>query len=339
MKNIMLWLIIVLIGLLFVGCSSNTSNSMGLSTSTSFTVKWDNINSRNVTAPPNVNSIIIRVYQDTNKINQVLSNRPESGNTTTLAFFGLPIASLRFTVSAYSGTNGTGVLLSSSEITFTPGMGTNQLTLNMHSVPESLSAFPSSLNFDINDSSSLVSITGYDSLNNIIIFNNGELDFSISNPSIATFVKVNAAQVRITPKTVGSTQLVVKSTAPGSTVTINVPISVTTMAISTNNVTPNIFTLSGGRATISATITGGTPIKVEAEISGGTFSVPEKVILLPVSGVYTGLWTAPSNASQTGNSVIYTVKIKATTLLNQIIESNAGTITVKAAELPPNPVY
>ncbi len=338
MKNILLWLTAALIGILLAGCSSTPTNKMELKSSTSFTIKWDNTRDLTIKSS-SVNSIVVTAFYN-DKQPYVISNRPEVGNTTSVVFFDLPAVPIKFTVSLYSDVDGKGDLLSKGEQNYTQplGMGLNQLTLVMHAVPFSLNALPYSLSFDINDQPKLVTISGYDNIEDSIIFNQGELEFSILDTSVATFEQINANQVKVTPKAVGTTTLRVKSTVPGVNVYTNVPITVTSMQIASKNISPTSFTFIGGTVNISTVITGSTPSKVEAEISGGIYSVPNLITLELIEGEYTGTWNAPSNLSIAGTSNIYTVKIKATSQNNQVIESSPVNVTVASPEQPPAPL-
>jgi hypothetical protein len=337
MKNILLWLTATLIGILLTGCSSDSGSTMALKSSTSFTVKWDT-SVRDLTAPSYINSIIVKVYQGETIIDQLISNRPTTGNTTTIAFFGLPNTSLRFTINAYSASGASGILLSTSEQTYTPNMGLNQLTINMHSIPTSIYSSPRLLTLDLNNQSLPLTISAYDGLNNLIIFNPGELEYTMLDPTIASFELTNVSLVKITPLASGTTNFRVKSTIPGVNKFIDVSITVNSLQITTPTVNPTTLGFAGGVINISATVTGGTPGKVEAEISGGTYSVPTLITLNSVRGAYSAVWTAPPNLSTNGAQHVYSIKIKATALNNSIIEIPAGSVTINPPEMPPAPI-
>ncbi len=358
MKKIMLWLTVAFISVMLVGCSSDSAKTMTpnkvSNSNTVFTIQWDSA-SRGIIAPSNVMSIVVEIFHDGSDvpIDKQTTNRPIAippnvlPTLSTIIFFGLPNEQLTFSVKSYDQPNGSGNLMSSSKQTFTPEIGLSELNLAMHTVPASLSANPQQITFDVTDvMPKPVIISGLDNKYNQIFFQKDELKFTILDENIATIVPITDSitpiynQKQILPKNVGQTTLRVESTVPGSSASVEIPITVTSVtfdSVSIYPVTP--LTLTGGSVSISSTIKGTVPVKVEAIISGGNLLIPERVVFgAPEGDYYFANWQAPPNASNNGIANVYTVKIVATTSQYKNYEKTVGTVTVNAAEVPP-PIY
>jgi hypothetical protein len=275
------------------GSSSANSVSRGQAT---LTITWPASDSRLI--PAASNSITVTFLNGTTAVSTKTVARPTSGNTSTLAFTGLPTGTaLTMTATAYPTTTGTGTAqaTASKSVTVTAGQA-NALAITMASTISSLVLSSTTASVAVGSTTTLTA-TPEDSAGATVLVSS-TLSFASSNTGVAT---VSSAGV-ITGVAAGTATITVTESESGKTATATATVTSTSGTTIVDLANAYINSLSTAQQTATVVSSDATHaakwINLPATPSSdGTQSQRNGVSYSTLSTAQKAAWTALVNAA------------------------------------------
>lgn len=224
------------------GSSSASSVSRGQAT---LTITWPTSDARLI--PVASNSIVVAFLNGTTVVSTQTVARPSSGNTSTLAFTGLPTGmALTMTATAYPTTTGTGTAQASASKSVTVAAGqANALAITMASTISSIVLSSTSPSVTVGSTTTLTA-TPEDSTGATVLVSS-TLTYASSNAAVAT---ISTAGV-ITGVAAGTATITVTESESGKTATATATVSASgTTIVDLANAYINSLTTAQQTATV-----------------------------------------------------------------------------------------
>jgi hypothetical protein len=176
--------------------------------------------------PAASNSIKVTFVRATEVVATRVLARPASGNQTSASFDNLKVGELTLTATALPNANGTGIAQAqgSTPVTIIDGQTTN-VSVTMNSTIDHLEV--TAPNTTVNLGGTLpLTVTARDGVGNVVLLSPGKLQWSTSNPTVASVNSTGLA----TGIAIGAAQITVTDTESGKSASVSLNVQLTAVS-------------------------------------------------------------------------------------------------------------